>query len=474
MHFSMKTLAASCLALSMLFGGSAVAMDLGTAVRSALDTNPEIGQALANREAIEFELKQALGLYAPSIDLEGSVGIERLNNPARRAAGIQNTPLYPAELGVVASYDLLDGGFRESEANRQAARIDGASFRLLERSELVGLEVARLYFEVMLQSRVVQLNRENIAFHEQALRDVSEALNNGRLTEADRQQAIERVAAAKASLVEAVEALAIAKIGFQKNAGIDFGGNAKLPSRVGKFLPGTEQDLVAMALINNPRVKSTAADIDAASALVDQASGAVGPRLSLEARASVGSDLSGTAGFASDVSGRLVFKWNIYDGGIKNAKIQENVRRETEAMYLQQIAGNEVAEAVRESRSRRIRQAALAGEYQRQLKAAMDLETSYKDQFTVGQRSLLDLLDAHNTRFNVQVLAATADYSARFAEYRLLAATGMLLSYLDIDNPDGSNAYARDMLGTPPADPSTPEAKPVSFSGPLDLSTFVN
>lgn len=285
----------------------AQALSLREAIEVALKTNPEIGQAMANREATEFELKQALGLYMPRIDLEASTGAQLLSNPARRAAGIDDDPLYPSQVGLVASYDLLDGGFRQSEANRQAARVDGASFRVLERSEFVALEVARLYFEIILQAKIVELGQQNLAFHRATLENVTEAIANGQLTEADRQQATERLASATASVSEAVEALDVAKIGFEKQVGIPF-ERASTPRRIGAALPASLARAIDVARVNNPRIRLAGADVDAASALVDQAQGALGPKLTLEARGNVGNDTGGAAGYTTELAGKLVLR----------------------------------------------------------------------------------------------------------------------------------------------------------------------
>jgi adhesin transport system outer membrane protein len=474
MHNFRHLLLGTVFAAATMFPGGALAFSLKEAIGVALETNPEIGQAVENREATEFELKQALGLYAPRLDLEGSVGVQLLDNPSRRASGIEDDPLYPAQIGLVATYDILDGGFRESEANRQAARIDGASFRVLERSEYVGLEVSRLYFEILLQARIVDLARQNLAFHETTLGNVTDAIASGQLTEADRQQATERLASANASVIQAQEALEIAKIGFHKQVGIEF-SNADLPRRVGNYLPPSLPRAIEVARENNPRVRIAGADMDAAAALVDQAQGALGPKLSLEGRGMVGRDMSGTAGATTELQGKLVMRWNIFDGGTKDAKVQEHIRRESEAMYAQQHAGREVEEAVRISWDRIHRQGSLADQYAKQLSASDGLVASYREQFTIGQRSLLDVLDAQNTRYNVQVLAETARYSARFAEYRLMAATGTLLAYLDLGAPAQAEAYAREMLDTPSAADAEPrKRKPIDFSLPIDLTAFVN
>src|SRR5687767_14759128 len=294
MHRSIKGLLLSTVALSTLLAGAspASALSLREAIQVALESNPEIGQAAENREAIEFELRQALGLYMPRVDVEASVGAQLLSTPARRAAGIDDEPLYPTQIGVTASYDIFDGGFRQSEANRQAARVDGASFRVLERSEFIGLQIARLYFEIVLQQRIVDLSRQNVAFHQTTLGNVIEAVSSGQLTEADRQQAEERLAAAKARVAEANEQYNAATIEFYKYVGLPF-EDPKMPGRVGGDLPSSLDEAVAAGRINNPRVLLAGADIDAAAAVVEQSESGKAPKLTFEAGANTGWDVGG-------------------------------------------------------------------------------------------------------------------------------------------------------------------------------------
>lgn len=454
--------------------GGAAALTLAEAAKVAIESNPEIGQAAENREAIEFELRQALGLYLPRVDLEASVGVQFLDNPSRRAGGIADDPLYPSQIGLTASYDLFDGGFRQAEANRQAARVDGASFRVLERSEFITLQITRLYFEIVLQQRIIDLSRQNVAFHETTLENVAAAVGSGTLTEADRQQALERLNAARARVAEAGEELEAAKIEFYKYVGLPF-TDPKLPGRIGAALPDSLDQAIAAGRINNPRVLLAGADIDAAAAVVEESRSGQLPKLTLEGRANTGWDVGGVNDATTDIQGRLVFRMNIFDGGIKSAEVQENMRRESEAILALSQVHREVEEAVRISWNRMQRQAELAGAYQQQLDASAGLVGSYQEQFDVGQRSLLDVLDAQNTRYNAQVLFETAQFSVRFAEYRLMAACGLLLRHLRLEAPAQADAYARGRLGTPNYEEAEPGVrKPVDLSSPFDLTRFVN
>ncbi|RWN28022.1 TolC family protein [Mesorhizobium sp.] len=433
---------------SMLACGSASALTLKEAMAVAVESNPEIGQAIENREAIEFELRQAKGLYLPSIDLEASAGARRLDNSSRRALSTEDDALYPAEAGVVISQTLYDSGARRAELNHQASRVDGASFRVLERSEFIGLSVVQDYLEYMLQASIVSEAKKNLGFHQGILGDIRQGIAGGALNEADRQQAEERLFAAKARMQEATEELEQAKIRFFKTVGKPL-TNASRPGSVGGALPRSLDEALGLARENNPRVHMASSDIDAAASLVDAARAKFGPAIVAEGRARAGYDIDGDDGDASDLQARLVLRWNLYRGGIDKANEQEQIRRTSEQrLGLHQVL-REIEEAVRTSWDRRFRQAELAKTLRQQASASERLVASYREQFKVGQRSLLDVLDAQNTRFNTATLADTASYASLFAEYRLLAATGQLLKTMNLQPAKQAAAYARTEFATP-------------------------
>lgn len=187
-------------------------------------------------------------------------------------------------------------------------------------------------------------------------------------------------------------------------------------------------------------MKTAGADINAASALVEQAASDFMPKIQLEGRAATGYDVSGAHEWQNDLSARVSLRWNIYDGGIARNHVQEEMRRENEAKMVFDQTAREVEQAVRESWLRMKSQAELSRVYNEQLNSSSGLVDSYREQFTIGERSLLDLLDSQNTRFNVQILQETARYSVMFAEYRVLAASGTLIDFLGVQTHDAASA----------------------------------
>src|SRR5262245_65410165 len=63
-------------------GANAAPFTINDALRMAVQTNPSIGEAAANKRATEAELRQVQSTLLPQVRLEASAGPERLNNTA--------------------------------------------------------------------------------------------------------------------------------------------------------------------------------------------------------------------------------------------------------------------------------------------------------------------------------------------------------------------------------------------------------
>jgi adhesin transport system outer membrane protein len=249
--------------------------------------------------------------------------------------------------------------------------------------------------------------------------------------------------------IEARQNLNEAKVRLQRLVGKTFTRGSMPPSMAGR-LPKSVESGLALATRNNPRIQMASADIDAAHALVKKARGKMMPEVFLEGRARAGRDIDGVNGRTNDLQARAVMRMNLYNGGIDQAAIQEQTRRVAEAQHNRDQVLREVREAVKLSFERRLRQTELSGVLGQQASIGDRLVTAYSDQFQVGRRSLLDLLDAQNTRYNAKVLHETAQMAARFAEYRILASTGQLVAAFGLRPPKQADAYARSEAAVPP------------------------
>jgi len=459
----MKKTLTSFAAAALLAGASpaAIAQNTGNvvsmqdAIETAIMANPEILQAQYNTEAIQMEREQAQSLYLPRLDVEASAGIRRLENNTRRNLGIADQELYPLEAQATIDWTLFDFGRRRGELLRQASRVDGASLRVVERSEFIALQVARQYLDVLLQQRIVAAAQDNLAFHSTLVTDLGKGVEEESISVADLQQAEERLLSARVRETEAIEALEVAQNSLRRLTGLTI-NDVQLPPDLSAALPSTEDETIGLARTRNPLVREAQADVDAAHGLVMSAKGDFYPTIGVDARGRIGEDIDGFAGDTNDVQARVYVRWNIFNGGLTRGKYQEMVHRASQARYrLHEITRRAEEDAANSWTSLRA-QNSISAALARQSQVSDDLLLSYRSQFNVGRRSLLDVLDAQNTRFNTQVRLETSKFSQVFAQYQILAATNQFLEAMSIAPGAGAGKEERARFDYgPPKDAET-------------------
>jgi len=440
----------SPMAMAQSDGG---AISMQDAIESAIASNPEIIQAQMNTEAIQFEREQAQSLYFPTIDVEASAGVRRLENTTRRTLGISDDWLNPLEAQVRADWTVVDFGRRRGELLRQAARVDGASLRVVERSEFIALQVARQYLNILLQERIVAAATDNVVFHQQMTGSLAEGVAQQSISVADLQQSEERLQAALILRAEADEDLQNARTSLRRLTGLDI-SRVSLPAGYSELLPATEEAAIGLARTANPLVREAQADVDAANAMVMSARGELAPEIGVDVRGRIGEDIDGFQGETNDVQGRVYIRWQLFDGGRRAAQVQEMVRRSSQARYRLHDRVRGAEEDVSNAWTAMTTQGTIGSALERQSQVSDDLLLSYRSQFNIGRRSLLDVLDAQNTRFNTQVRRETSRFSEIFAQYQVLAATNRFLDALNVSPGAGSGMSERERFDYGPSVPA--------------------
>lgn len=437
----------------LLCTSPAYAVELRDAVQAALATNPEIRQAVANTEATREERVQAQGLWYPRVSVEGSAGVRNLRNPTRRSIGIADETLWPIEGELIVDQLLFNSGGREAEIRRQASRTDAAAARVEERSEFVAVNVARTYIDYLLQQRLVAIAEDNATFHERLAGDLREGVSQGSISVADQQQAEERLQSARARVTEAREDLENASITFRTLTGLPI-DSVSMPPDLSQCQPATLEEAEALARQNNPRIQEALADLNTAREDIRAARAEIGPRVNLEGRARAGHDIDGFAGRTTDLQANVVLRWNLYNGGTKEANVREQRHRadEVHARLFEQTRRAE--EDTRTAWNRFQNQSRLASELETQGRITDDLLLSYREQFNIGRRSLLDVLDAQNTRNNVQAQTETARLAKLYAQYRVLAASNRLIDCLGVAMPTSGYGDERARFRVNPIPPA--------------------
>ena len=78
--------------------------------------------------------------------------------------------------------------------------------------------------------------------------------------------------------------------------------------------------------------------------------------------------------------------------------------------------------------------------------ASKETQLAYKEQFSLGQRNLLDLLDTENELFQARMDYLEASFDELGARYRILNTTGQLLDSLRVTRSaswQGEHTYSQ-------------------------------
>ena len=420
-------------------GSSARADTLEDAVLAGL-SNPEILEVEANRRATDSELRQARGLYYPSIDLRGATGEEGANNSNTRGrvgGGGDDRWLWRSEASIALRQMIYDGNNTDNIVERQKARVKAAAGRVFERSEFLALNTVQAYLEVLRQAELARLSRDNVTAHQNTLNDVLSRVRAGSSSSADLSQSENRLTVAQSDYVEAQRRVDDANTSYLRLVRQQPTGLVR-PAVPTTVLPQTEDDAVRRALKANPSVSVAELDREAAVADSRAAEANYLPRLDFEVVGSKGNNLGGIDGQNDDLTLMLVAKWNLYNGGSDSARVSASRERILEAQERTNRFRLVSEEEVRKSWTAMVRQREQTAKLADRVRAAESVYAAYRQQFDIGRRDVLDVLNAQNDLYNARSAALTADYSAQFATYRILAVCGDLLGALNIAPPKAS------------------------------------
>lgn len=419
------------------------AISLEDAVRLTVTSNPEVGAASANRDAILHELRQARGLWLPRVDLELGIGPEATSRPSYRTDTTDGDweEEIRKESSLVIRQRIFDGFEADSEIERQKARLEAASRRVAERSEFLGLDTVNAYLEILRLQELLALAQENIAAHERILGLMRERVEGGAGNESDITQTETRLSRARVTYAETKEQLQNTMASFARLVG-QAPASLQLPSFNMAYMPASLGEALELVSRQNPTLKIFEADVETAKAEVELAESEFYPEVFVEARSGLSEDVDGVGGWDSGHSLMLRLQWNLYSGGIDSAARQEALKRESEAKMVRFSTHLNAREEMERSwnffnsaRSRR-------QDLEDAVRTAQTTRDAYLEQFSVGQRTLLDVLDSENELFNTRSQLASASNNELFAKYRVIALTGDLLKSMGIEAPEQANGQS--------------------------------
>lgn len=425
-------------ALSAGAAVSAAAETLTDALIRAYQTSPLLDSNRASLRALDESIPQARAARRPQVQAGAS------------AAGQTDISDFPfdnsAQVALQASLLLFDSG--ASKAAVESARYGVAAGRasLLNVEQEVLFAAVEAYMDVIQALEFVRISQNDVRVLGEQVDATNSRFEVGEVTRTDVSQTEARLAASRATLVDARGNLEVARQAYLAAVG-SLPGKLEPPPVLPK-LPAAITEAEQIAVRQNPAVvaarfneRAAVSDFDrarAASRLTISASGQVDytwqkvmPQFGRERITDESYNLSGS----------IDANVPLYSGGRNSSLIRQAQQVLEQRKFEVQDSGRQVIEQVNNSWTQLDVARASIVANREQVVAAQIAYEGVSEEARLGARSTLDVLDADQERLQAEAEVVRAQRNEYVAVYAVLRAMGLLtVEHLNLGiesyNPD--------------------------------------
>lgn len=442
-----------------------VESSLKDVAQRAVLQSPEVTSKWHNYRAAEEEIGVARGGYFPRVDLTAGTGREHLRTPSA-ADRDYNRSGYVLSLNQM----LFDGFATRNEVRRLDKARLVRYYELLDASENVALEAARAYLDVLRYRKLVDLASDNYvqhkATHEQILRRVQSGVGR----RVDLEQAGSRLELAEINLVTENANLHDVSARYQRLVGIQPSGAIVAPTQVSSAYPAQAKNALDTLYRNNPALLAATENIEASQYEIYARRAAYSPKLDFRARTDQTKNYLGDIGERDYKVAELVVTWNLFNGGSDRAREKQTIEKKNLAFDMREKACRDTRQTLLIAYNDVLRLREQSAHHARQVGMLEKTRDAYRDQFNVGQRTLLDLLDTENELLSARRSAVNADTDLTLAYLRTYAGMGTLLEQLGLQRLDARTPESGELAEVDPSQlcPNDPIALDVADREALD------
>lgn len=418
--------ALSVAVLALACGTPASAETLRDALIRTYQGNPTLTGARAGVRAADEQVGIARADGLPSATLTPSY-----TQFLKRSVNNFTSPKKVLNVNGNLTVPLYQGGFVRNSIKAADARVVESRENLRGTEGDIFTQAVAAYMDVIRDTAIVDLNMGNAKVLDTNLQATNDRFQVGDLTRTDVAQSQARLADARARLQSAQAQLDVSRQAYLRVIG-DFPDALETPPPLPP-LPATNEDAVDVAVANNPDLAAAKAASKAADADIGVANSFRLPKINgvvqgdyTDYRGTLGGGLTG-AGFSQiDKTAQVGVQAIVplYQGGGPSARVRQAQARKSQALEFQTEMERAVIADARVAFSRYQAALGVIDSSQSAVSANELALEGVRAEQSVGNRNVLDVLNAEQELLNSRSTLVSAKRDAYVAGFQLLAAMG--------------------------------------------------
>lgn len=428
-----KILKLTTLSSALLFSSLGWALEptsLEQSVEAAINHNPEVGAMFHDFQSSVEDKNIARAAFLPEVNAEGWVGREWRGSTSSSGSSNWSRHGYTITLN-----QLVYNGFQTRNRVLQLG-LERLSdyYELLATVDQVAFEAAEAHIDVLRYRELERLAKENYQMHLSTQDHIDERQRSGVGRGVDSEQSKGRLALAQTNLMIESGSLNDIMQRYQRLTGYAAPEIMDAPPSVAADIPFDAENFTA-SLRQNPTLLSKQALTQAAKSGVDVAKGNFSPKLEL--RGSTGKDNNRISGQSDAHASNIELRasYNLYRGGADSARLRQTVAQNYAARDVRDYTCRNMQQELNVAWNGIVRLREQIPFLEEHEMTTSRVRVAYMQQFQIGERSLLDLLDTENELFEARRALVNARHDLQQVEMRWLMYSHQLLSALGLAQP---------------------------------------
>lgn len=408
---------------------------LRASVEKAIQSNPEVSAQFNAYRAADEAIGVSRGGLLPRIDLDANVGRDR---ETIRNRVPESRSLSRSGVGLTLTQLLWDGLATSRDVSRLTHERVARYFDLLDTTEQTALEAARAHYDVIRYRRLVELAEDNYVQHRYAMLQIQSRFQAGVGRGVDFEQVNARLALAESNMTTELANLHDVTARYQRVVGEAPPAQLPMPPLLQQGVPASAAEAASMSVERSPAVSASIETLRAARSLAQVRQAAFQPRIEARLRGGGGRNYEGETDQTRNGTAEIVMRWNLFNGGSDRALVRQQANVVNQAADLRDKACRDTRQTAVIAFNDTRKLTEQIGYLERNTRAIEKARDAYRQQFDtgVGQRSLLDLLNAENEVYTARRSLANAQFDQGLAYVRTQAALNSLVSGLGLSRPE--------------------------------------